>query len=134
MSWIVTVIVVFAAMAWIGSLEKFKAKEEKRAKVELAFLKDIYEKTDDADIRETCVTIANSLLDREYWLVRRHDEDTQDWWMRKIKESDDHFADAIGRLADLKEKAEKFTQATNESDKMMKEYVENLRNADLSKE
>lgn len=110
MSWIVTVIVVLAAMAWVGSLEKFKAKEEKRAKAELAFLKDIYEKTDDADIRETCVTIANSLLDREYWLVRRNDEDTRDWWMRKIKESDDHFADAIGRLADLKDEADKLSK------------------------
>ena len=88
MNWLLFIaFLVFAV--WGVKLERYKIREEKRAKAELAYLKDMWGKTDNADIRETLVAVANSLLDREFWLVRQFDEDTRGWWREKIKESDE---------------------------------------------
>ena len=102
MTSVIISIAVICIGGWMIRMEKFKLKEEQRAKAELAFLKDIYEQTDSEDIRENLICIANSLLDRDYWLVRQFDEDTRGWWWEKIKASDERFASNIKTMVEYR--------------------------------
>lgn len=109
MEWFIAII-AFAAIVVVTQYGKHKALQDRRRRIELRILKNVYEKSNDHDTQENLIVVAQLLTEPEMDILLFNHDDTTSWWKGKIYESDKRASDMMDRLGQLLEETEKMKE------------------------